>query len=461
MTTPRSASRPKPVPVDPDGISDALKAIPRWVVWRYVEDVDPGTGEVDFNKPPVNARTGGPASSTNPKTWTTFAEALAAYQRGGLDGIGFVLHRKKAEDGKEEQGGLVGVDLDHCRDPKTGEIQPWALEIIRELDTYAEVSPSGAGVRLFLYGALPPHGRKKGDFECYQSGRYVTVTGAHIDGTPRAIEKRQDQVQRVHARIFGDKREAKKTTPRAPGAMDLDDAEIVRRASEAKKGAGDRFARLWRGEIAGHNSASEADLALCNYLAFWCGPDEGRIADLFAQSGLYRSKWTREDYRRRTIGKALSGRTEFYTPRGRAGRNGTIPHSCNGQASHKDNGRVRPDADGRLDPEPTPERGDAWEPSSPFSGNGVAGEPSPEDAAHLTDRGNAIRFRREHGHDLRHCHPWRKWLCWDGRRWRIDDVGAVKLRAKRLIAAMFRAAVRQVQEIQKQLEELADDGDEE
>ena len=139
MTTPRSASRPKPVPVDPDGISDALKAIPRWVVWRYVEDVDPGTGEVDFNKPPVNARTGGPASSTNPKTWTTFAEALAAYQRGGLDGIGIVLTRIKGEDDKEEAGGLVGVDLDDCRDPKTGEIQPWAQEIIRELDTYAGV----------------------------------------------------------------------------------------------------------------------------------------------------------------------------------------------------------------------------------------------------------------------------------------------------------------------------------
>src|SRR5262249_8502349 len=58
-----------------------------------------------------------------------------------------------------------------------------------------------------------------------------------------------------------------------------------------------------------------ADLALCNYLAFWCGPDEKRIADLFAQSGLFRSKWQRDDYRKRTIDKAMAGRTEFYRPR--------------------------------------------------------------------------------------------------------------------------------------------------
>src|SRR5262249_37629517 len=57
-----------------------------------------------------------------------------------------------------------------------------------------------------------------------------------------------------------------------------------------------------------------ADLALCNYLAFFCGPgSEERIAELFAQSGLFRPKWQREDYRRRTIAKALDGRTEFYT----------------------------------------------------------------------------------------------------------------------------------------------------
>src|SRR5262249_42268343 len=51
------------------------------------------------------------------------------------------------------------------------------------------------------------------------------------------------------------------------------------------------------------------------HLAFFCGPgSEERIAELFAQSGLCRSKWKRDDYRKRTTAKALSGRTEFYKP---------------------------------------------------------------------------------------------------------------------------------------------------
>ena len=294
MSRTSSPGRPSPAPVDAAGIPDALQGIPRWVVWRYVEEVDNETGEVDYDKPPVNARTGGLASSTNPQTWCTFAEALAAYGRGKLDGIGFVLHRPKREDGKEESGGLVGVDLDDCREPATGEIQPVALEIIRELDSYTEVSPSGAGVRLFLYGDLPPHGRKKGAFENYQSGRYVTVTGNHIDGTPLAIERRQEQLLGVHTRIFGGAKGPAKPGPRPDAApASLDDAELIRKATGAR--GGDKFSRLWRGEVAGHNSGSEADLARAITSPSGAGRTKGasptcsRKADFTGPSGTART----------------------------------------------------------------------------------------------------------------------------------------------------------------------------
>ena len=45
------------------------------------------------------------------------------------------------------------------------------------------------------------------------------------------------------------------------------------------------------------------------------------------------------------------------------------------------------------------------------------------DDAHLTDRGNAMRVVQRHGQDLRFCHPWKRWLCWDQQRW-IPDVTA-------------------------------------
>ena len=94
-------------------------------------------------------------------------------------------------------------------------------------------------------------------------------------------------------------------------------------------------------------------------------------------------------------------------------------------------------------------------------GNGAHAPAGDQDAAHLTDRGNAIRLAREHGEDIRHVHPWRKWLCWDGRRWRVDAEGAVNLRAKRMIAAMFRRAAEEVQAIAAQLEAMGDDGGDE
>lgn len=109
----------------------------------------------------------------------------------------------------------------------------------------------------------------------------------------------------------------------------LDDAEIVRRAAAAANG--EKFARLWSGDTAeyagdGNEGHSEADLALCSLLAFWCGPDEARIDGLFRRSGLMRPKWDERrygdgrTYGQGTIGHALSGRSEFWSASGTVSR---------------------------------------------------------------------------------------------------------------------------------------------
>jgi primase-polymerase (primpol)-like protein len=312
MSSAARSQRPLCAPLNPGAIPDALKVLPQWVTWRYCEKTDPKTGEVDHAKPPVNARSGQPASSTNPRTWSTYAEALAAYQRGGLDGLGIVLQRTKAEGDAE---GLVGVDLDKCRDPASGVIEDWARKIITDICSYSERSPSGRGIRIFALGRLPPTGRKKGHFEIYEGGRYLTVTGQHVQGTPQVIEHRQAELTRVHEGMFGRPEAQREPTPTGGGLpLDSDITELVRRASQARNGAGERFAKLWRGEIDGYASRSEADLALVDLLAFWLGPDPERIDAAFRASGLFRPKWERTDYRQRTILKALAGKTQFYEP---------------------------------------------------------------------------------------------------------------------------------------------------
>ncbi len=358
--------RPVALTLQPDGIPDELKASANWLVWKYVEEVDAETGEVDWDKPPRNARTGGLASSTNPKTWAPFEVALAAYLKGGLDGIGFVLHCRPGDDEV-----IVAIDLDHCRDPQSGAIEPWAQKIIEGINSYTEVSPSGTGIRIFLRGPRLERGRKKGPVEVYCTARYVTCTGQHVEGTPHTVERRPEALAAFLREHFPDTPSPPSGRPRVEVTASLDDAEIIRRAGEAKNGA--KFKALWSGSH-GYPSGSEADLALVNYLAFWCGPHPERIDALFRQSGLFRSKWQRDDYRDRTIAKALEGRTEFFTgPRPRASTNGGGHDGATGQAggpagTNGDGGGSGPEPGGPTPKEENSAKGRKGQtPSSPTS----------------------------------------------------------------------------------------------
>src|SRR5947207_14185535 len=98
-------AKPSGLPVLHANIPAKLKTLQRWVTWRYVPETDQETGEVSWDKPPRNARTDQLASSTDPRTWSSFGEAIAAYQRGGLDGVGFVIHKEKGDT----TDGLVGI----------------------------------------------------------------------------------------------------------------------------------------------------------------------------------------------------------------------------------------------------------------------------------------------------------------------------------------------------------------
>lgn len=146
-----------------------LRERPQWVCWRLEERDSKPT------KVPYSPATGQRASSTDRRSWAAWLDAVSALGKpGGLDeydGIGFVF---------SPDDPYVGIDLDHCRNPGTGEIQEWAAAIIRQLNGYAEVSPSGTGVHIIVRGSLPEGGRRKGQIEMYDRGRYFTVTGRVI-----------------------------------------------------------------------------------------------------------------------------------------------------------------------------------------------------------------------------------------------------------------------------------------
>ncbi|MCE9635856.1 MAG: hypothetical protein K8T90_09140 [Planctomycetes bacterium] len=286
----------------------ALRVLSNWVLWR-LEQVP---GKDRPTKVPYTRR-GSKASSTNSGSWCQLDDALAAQAKGGYDGVGFVF----------AEGAFAGIDLDHCRDPETGAIDSWARAVLDRLQSYSEASPSGTGIHVIVQATLPGKGKKRrveangaqpdAAIEMYDRGRYFTVTGCRLAEYPATVEPRQDAVTAVYERMAATKRTAERPRPPSvPG--DISDAALIEKAMTAKNG--DAFRRLWQGDTSGHGGDdSAADLALCDRLAFWCGPDVARIDALFRQSGLYREKWDRDDYRNATIAKALDGRTEFYGSR--------------------------------------------------------------------------------------------------------------------------------------------------
>jgi len=275
-----------------------MRDLRQWLCWQFEER----SGEL--TKVPYSPLTRRRADSTVPETWASRDEAVRARRQHDYDGIGFVF---------TSDDDLCGVDLDKCLDPETGEIENWAQEIIEELDSYTEISPSGTGVHILVRARLPEGRNRKGRFEVYDRSRYFTFTGKHLTGTPQTIERRQEELRGVVLRVFGEDSSNGHTTPvpaTEPVDNGLSDGEVIQKALAASNGA--RFSRLWNGDTSGYGSHSEADLALCGMLAFWTGGDASRIDSLFRQSGLYRKKWERKDYRNRTITEALSGKTEFY-----------------------------------------------------------------------------------------------------------------------------------------------------
>jgi putative DNA primase/helicase len=363
------------------GIPRELKRLPNWVNWT-IENRDGKDTKI-----PINPKTGGQAQSNNSSTWATYDQALKCYKKcenERIQGIGFV-----------PTNGYVGVDLDHCRDPEAGHIESWAQEIISQLNSYTEITPSGAGVRVWIKGTLPSQGRKKGNIEMYTTGRFFTVTGQHLEGTPIEIHHRENELRAIHSKVFGNGKK-----PKSGNSLSLSDVDLIKKAMAAANG--DKFNQLWTGDFNNYPSQSEADLALCLLLAFWTGKDPGRIDSLFRQSGLMREKWDEKHfgdgrtYGEATIQTAIEQTTEVYS---------------GPKTNHQD-------------------APSSYEDKKETYAIGI----------NLTDLGNARRFVAAHGNALRYCFPWAKWLYWDGQRWIIDDIGEIHRRAKNTIALIYKEA---------------------
>ncbi|MGB7901437.1 MAG: hypothetical protein WCG09_03230 [Halobacteriota archaeon] len=129
--TERTSSHGRKIQTDIDAIPSELKKRKRWVMWKK---------ETRNGKPTKIPYTVNncPAKADDSNTWNSFDVCLNALDSRGLcfDGIGYEF---------DKEDGIIGIDIDHCRNPHTRELNDWAAKKLRLLDSYAEISPSGEG----------------------------------------------------------------------------------------------------------------------------------------------------------------------------------------------------------------------------------------------------------------------------------------------------------------------------
>jgi putative DNA primase/helicase len=301
-----------------ENIPAELRRLPQFVCWHYVDRNGKPT------KPPVDAKSNGkllPAKSNDSSTWASFETAVATAERLNLAGIGLAL---SASDG------LTGLDLDHVIDPATGELDALAHEVLAKFaGTYAEISPSGNGLRIWCYGKPQRSGKCIGKIKwlevySHPSSRYLTITGNHWPGSASAVTDQPSALDWLHGRFM----QESTGTFVAPDSlasppvesMPLDDAAIIAKAHKARNGA--VFGALWSGDTQSQGGDhSAADLALLNLLAFWTNSDPARMDRLFRQSGLMRPKWDVVHsadgltYGQASIAKAIADCREGYSGR--------------------------------------------------------------------------------------------------------------------------------------------------
>jgi predicted P-loop ATPase len=268
-----------------------------WLIWEYVW-IEPKNGTAGrWSKEPLIAQANYAHALTNkPETWRSFEDACRFSIMAS--GIGAVM--------KDD---YCGVDLDNCREPKTGAIAPWAQRIIDLLNSYSEVSPSGTGVRIFvrLTAPLREGGRKKRGgkelgwaIEVYDrtSPRYLTVTGVVVLDQPVRLLNPEEFYPAFERGDLD-----------APNTNGNGKPKGKPEFSREQKKAG-LMAGNW--ESLGYGTQSEADYALVAFLAGECDGDPEKIDAAFRESGLMRSKWDEqrngETYGSRTIKKFLENR---------------------------------------------------------------------------------------------------------------------------------------------------------
>ena len=341
VPTPMIADTPKnflPMMTAPnfDEIPQLIKGLRRWLCWRLI----PAPTKQDpnhKNKPPMTPKNGRlvNADVTNPENWLTYEEAQSWYKRGECSGIGFVLTNADPK--------ICCVDVDHCINPD-GSLNDEAKAVLSLCsNSWTEISQSGSGIHVWFIDEefYSDRGRKKGNVEVYAFGRYIAMTGNHIQSTAPDLLTVNGACHNVIDKFIDadiDKPNLFDTPARNEDSkffdvaafdtnapMNLDDCRLIEYFQSEKCRERDlNMFDLFSGNITQYfkNTGKPLDDSVADehlmlkilYYVGGNGSDEEigcRALKIFGQSALAkRGKWEREDYQLRTLQAAFKHWTE-------------------------------------------------------------------------------------------------------------------------------------------------------
>ena len=368
-------------------VPDEFKQISNWVLWKQ-EPSSPGGKPTKIPYQLNNIR----AKSNTSTTWSPFEEVVDAYNKGGFDGIGWCVPL---------DGGIHywGLDFDDAIDPDTGEFNEWRLPTGElapvqpkdglAFDSYTEMTPSGAGYRVYVkcsigvpehkkknYGACNQKTGKIPAVEMYSSGRFFAFTGEKLSSSTDTVKTiTEETALAFHAKMIGEKPVAAKKERTNKPAKQIDtvtDEATVQLAFDIKDGhVGSRHDLLFAiaGTLVGCQwDRSRVELLLRALIVLFSEED----ASYDREANIYKHFETLDDlYKRRTKKDAIPGWTAL--------------KACLAQPTFD---RLRAHLAGCY---------------------------------LLNDTGNGMRLVDKHRNTVRYCADEKCWYVWDGIRWNQNE----------------------------------------
>ena len=187
-----------------DQIPPALRDQSIWCCWRYERK----PGKPKPGKVPFSPLTYGSEGWNRDGFCTDAARAIACANEYQLDGIGTV--------------GVASIDVDRpAVNPHTGDVEPWAIELVREVGGYAEVSVGHTGLHLLPLQETDwgGHTGNRDGMEVYATGSKqflvfsgLAVPGAALESGASRDPHRADRLIEVAARYLPAKPQPTATT---------------------------------------------------------------------------------------------------------------------------------------------------------------------------------------------------------------------------------------------------------